>query len=336
MKELEIDIDELNSQLPIVEFTLSHVDVQKDMIGKLRLTREQINFDYFNGNCAIPLSNNRIANFESDAIRIFDFESVKLINLLKDHSHDHDNTDGCLEELSDNRIASIRTDETVKIWDLSNNTCIKTIYGHIGRIRFLKALPNNKLASACYKEIKIWDTCAYYCKKTVTLNEKFACYLEYISNNRLVSGSKDGMIEIWNLDDYTSIRSLKVGNNDLLCLSKISYNQIASLCEDNVISVWNSDDFSCVKTISIKNTSMVKCIIGLSNSRIVFSNYNEIQVWNIDDNSMIRTLTGHGDGINSLVSLDNKNRIISLTDRECKIWDMEYYICAKTIKLESN
>ena len=44
-------------------------------------------------------------------------------------------------------MASGAFDNTIKIWDLNNYTCIKTLTGHTGHVFSLNQLPDGKLVS---------------------------------------------------------------------------------------------------------------------------------------------------------------------------------------------
>jgi len=48
---------------------------------------------------------------------------------------------------------------TVKLWNLSTHTCIRTIEGHTDCVRALCRLPNGYIASASIdRTVRIWDT----------------------------------------------------------------------------------------------------------------------------------------------------------------------------------
>jgi platelet-activating factor acetylhydrolase IB subunit alpha len=65
-------------------------------------------------------------------------------------------------------MASSSSDLTIRIWDLSLYTCIRTLYGHEHNVSDIKFLPNGDyLVSASRdKTIKLWEVVSGYCKRT--------------------------------------------------------------------------------------------------------------------------------------------------------------------------
>ena len=60
--------------------------------------------------------------------------------------------------LSDGTLASGSMDKTIKIWDTSSGTCIKTLKGHTHSVNSLCLLTDGTLASGSYDNtIKIWE-----------------------------------------------------------------------------------------------------------------------------------------------------------------------------------
>jgi WD40 repeat protein len=336
LKQLKNDFNELNRQLPVIQYKSSDADINMNIICDLTITiKDKLDFDSFSGKYSIPLSDSRLATCYYDivlysSIKICNYDDGIVINELKGHSMGTI----CLAELSNNRLASGSSDSTIKIWDLNNCTCIKTLGEHSGYVQCLKTLSNNRLASGSKDNtIKIWNTQNYECISTLEGHSGTIRSLEYISNNRLVSGSHDKKIKIWNLDDNSLIKTLEGHNNYVTCVKEISNDQMASGDMEGIIKIWSIDDYSCIKTLNTGYERLISCIILISNNRLISGcNYGTIKVWNVNDCSLIKTLTGHKRGIRCLISLKNNN-IVSVCDYTYKVWCMDDYNCIKTIKL---
>ena len=116
-------------------------------------------------NCIIRLKlhNDSFASGGNDKIiKIFtyalDENKNKKIIKLNTKLEGHDGEIYCLLELLDGRIASGSADLTIKIWDLTNKTCLQTLVGQKNSILSLAQFNDGKLISGSEdKSIYIWD-----------------------------------------------------------------------------------------------------------------------------------------------------------------------------------
>ena len=74
-----------------------------------------------------------------------------------------------------NFLASCSTDLTIKIWDMNNYKCIKTLNGHDHTVSAVQYLPNEELLLSASRDqtIKLWETDSGYCKKTFKGHDKW-------------------------------------------------------------------------------------------------------------------------------------------------------------------
>jgi WD40 repeat protein len=98
-------------------------------------------------------------------------------------------------------LASSSLDETVRIWNLTTNTCKFILKGHIDQIYGLKQITSSILASGSGdKIIKLWDITSGQLIRTLTGHTNDIGWSVDLLNNgqTLVSGSGDGTIKLWN------------------------------------------------------------------------------------------------------------------------------------------
>merc|ERR1712072_1434812 len=99
---------------------------------------------------------------------------------------------------------------TIKIWDTSSGTCIKTLKGHTGWVYSLCLLTDGTLASGSGdKNIKIWDTSSGTCIKTLQGHTSDVNSLCLLTDGTLASGSHDSTIKIWDIKDIVILCSLR-------------------------------------------------------------------------------------------------------------------------------
>ena len=168
-------------------------------------------------------------------------------------------------------LASAGEDQTIKLWDLSNNTVTATLTGHQERIRALEYYTHAgapMLASASYdKTIRLWNLSnptqaqaqAQAQTQVQTLSDhdesvySLAVYKQNSSHYILISGSEDCTIKLWNLDNHSLIATLHGHEGTVRALSV--YNDgstwyLASGSDDECIKIWNLDTLTLVHTIT--------------------------------------------------------------------------------------
>jgi WD40 repeat protein len=118
-----------------------------------------------------------------------DVESGNVKSTLKGHA-------SSVYKLSGDLVSG-SNDKTIKIWNLKDQTLVRTLTGHSQHIFALKVLKNGDLVSGSYDNtIKVWDIKSGRVSKTISLDSAIYA-LEVLPNGDLVSVSLDGKIRIW-------------------------------------------------------------------------------------------------------------------------------------------
>jgi len=95
-------------------------------------------------------------------------------------------------------LISCSNDHTIKIWNLSNYTCIKTLEGHSHYVLNILLFRAGILCSVSYDSlIKFWDIESGKCIHTLH-GHKGSIHQAVISNHgELVSVGKDNIVRFW-------------------------------------------------------------------------------------------------------------------------------------------
>ena len=74
-----------------------------------------------------------------------------------------------LEQLESGELVSCSWDNTIKMWDLSEGTCIRALVGHIDWVRSIRINMQNNTLMSCSedKTIKTWDLKTGKCVNTI-------------------------------------------------------------------------------------------------------------------------------------------------------------------------
>jgi WD40 repeat protein len=96
-----------------------------------------------------------------------------------------------------NILLSTSMDNTIKVWDIINYVCLRTIETNCGGMRCLLSLPGGYFASGYYSRIKIFDLGNFECVNTLESYFAHVTSLLLMDDGRLISATADGKIISW-------------------------------------------------------------------------------------------------------------------------------------------
>jgi WD40 repeat protein len=106
------------------------------------------------------------------------------------------------------------SDRTIKVWDLSELLCIKTLSGHNGAVTCLKISPDKKLVSGSWdNSIKIWDLKKMQCENSLRFDGFFTDYIDFFTNSNLISfhqSRRHVFLKIWSIDEGSCLKTIKL------------------------------------------------------------------------------------------------------------------------------
>jgi len=179
-------------------------------------------------------------------------------------------------------------DHTVKIWNMKDGSCIKTLEGH-----------SQPVSHVC-----------------VVVGEK---------EDLIVSGSLDKTLKVWN-NDGKYLKNLQGHSDWILCVIPFDTKHILSGSKDNTVKLWNVMDDGegvCIKTFE-GHSDTVFCLCKYDDHHFLSgSGDNTVKFWNISKEKCISTLIGHKDGITSLILVENQNQkcvVSGSHDKTIRIW----------------
>jgi WD40 repeat protein len=172
------------------------------------------------------------AGLISSNINIYNLNTGGLISTLIGHTN-------WIEDLiltnTSNMLLSSSDDQTVRIWNLTTNTCKFILTWHTSNVNGLKQITPSLLASGSGDStIKLWDTTSGQLIRTLS-NHTDSIYFALdtlndsdVEGKRLVSGSFDGTIKIWNYSsgDLLSTINSRVYIYSLAVVSQLSLSML--------------------------------------------------------------------------------------------------------------
>ena len=237
-----------------------------------------------------------------------------------------------LIELSSGKIATGSYDHTIKIWDLFNFECQKTIYEQ-GNVFCLLEFKHNYLLSGTDKNtIQLWNIDDsknnYVCKY-----EGHSLWINCLVNcdeNYFASCSNDSDIRIW---DYNSSKCEKIlkGHTDcVLTIIRLNEEKLCSGSSDLTIKVWNWKVNVCEMTFE-ESDDWIRCLYLLSNGYIL-SGISDGTIEVLDKENKIKNFKAHNNSIRSFCQIDDNHYASASFDQTIKIWDIMTNKCVNVLK----
>ncbi len=229
-------------------------------------------------------------------------------------------------------LASVGSDQTVKLWDAENGRLIHTFAGSEGHgdvARGVAFSPDGKhLASASYDAlVKIWDTETGQLAHNLVGHVGSVISVAYSPGGRnLASVGDDGNVRTWDAATGRAIQSFHA--HDTVVLS-VGYSpngqQIASASDDGVVKLWDAGDGHLILTALEKTPSIYGLAFSPDGRQLALAS-GEGAV-RIVDAQTGRTLPmfrgGHTDAVRGVAYSPQGTRLASASgDGTVKLWDI--------------
>lgn len=239
----------------------------------------------------------------------------------------------CLIELNSKKIATGSYDCTIKIWNLANFECEKTL-NEGGCVLCLLEFENDMILCGTNEStIHLWDINNSFNNQSIHTFEGHLLWVNCLvkcNDNFFASCSNDTDIRIWNYNSKQCSSILKGHNDCVLSLTQLNDGRLCSGSADLTIKIWNWELNNCDITLT-GHDKWVKCVLQLSNGCIASgSDDKTIKIWR--NNTVVKNLKGHEHSVRALCQISEDLFASASFDKTIKIWDMDNMECVQTLK----
>jgi WD40 repeat protein len=219
----------------------------------------------------------------------------------------------------------------VILWDVINNSLIKSIKCHNGEIYGLNWDKESSkfVSSASDGTSIIYDI---FSKKLIgpfQSNSGWSNFADFNPKNcdEFVVGCGDGSLQIWSISQNKILSSIK-GHSKLV--HHVAYSpdgsMIASASYDFKVNIWDSKNLTLIKSLDKHKHAVYSANWSNDGSTLASSGGSldlTIKIWKTQDWTLIKDLLGHTNKINSCVWSPNDKYILSADDNDHIIkWDV--------------
>ena len=255
-----------------------------------------------------------ILGFRNGTIEIWDLkieEEDKRVKILRgEHTGA---VDSLILSKNKRQFISGSNDRTIKIWDLEEGTCLKTLRGHTGAVVCLVLTEGGQLISGSYdKTIKIWDLTTGTCLNTRQGHVAGVTSLILTKKGQLISGDSFKMIKIWDLTTGTLLSTFQGHAFGVTCLVLTEGGQLISGSYDDTIKIWDLEKCQCLNTLEGHKYAVASLIFIEEENQLISISYDDgtIKVWNLKTGTCLKTLQRHSGGGRALL-LTKEGQLIS-------------------------
>ena len=144
-------------------------------------------------------------------------------------------------KINEHALVSSSYDNLIKIWNLNNQFCEFTLFGHDSPVFCILMLKDGRLASGSgtnNKSIKIWNLKQKKCEFTLIGHKREVRDIKQISNMFILTASVDKTIKVWNIYKKICVQTLVSHYDGIYCLCLIDNNKFVSGGRDQDIILW--------------------------------------------------------------------------------------------------
>ncbi|NMG05524.1 NB-ARC domain-containing protein [Brasilonema sp. UFV-L1] len=235
-------------------------------------------------------------------------------------------------------LASGSSDRTLKLWDISNGRCLKTLLGHTRWVRSVAFSPDGTILASCGGDntLKLWDVREGQCLKTWRGHSGWLWSVAFSPDGyTLASASEDKTVKLW---DVRTGECLKTFEGHTSWVQSVAFSPdgqiLASGSCDQTVRCWDVSTGECLNTFW-GHASWVQSVAFSPDGKALASGSCDqtVKLWDVSTGKCWQTLSAHASWIWSVAfSPDGKALASGGQDETIKLWDVNRGECLGTLR----
>jgi predicted NACHT family NTPase len=250
-------------------------------------------------------------------------------------------------------LASGSEDKTVKLWDVSTGTVLRTLKGHSSPVGSVGFSPDGKtlasgngsggsippvrrgvLNARPANPIRVWDVSSGTELRTLEGHSDVVYSLAFSPDGKiLASSSRDGAVKLWNLSTGALLRTLELHSDHLIDALTFSSDgrTLASVAGiDPTIKLFDISTGAVVRTLKGHSGIVRSVAFSPEGKTLATCSYGTVKLWDLSTGTVLRTLEDGGSVI--AFSPDGKILASGSLDNTVKLWEVPTGTELRTLK----
>ena len=228
-------------------------------------------------------------------------------------------------------------DATLKLWDLTKCTCLRTFQVYRYGVTSVAFSPDGRQAlSGGQKKIKLWDLAQSKCLRTFEGHTDWVHSVAFsLDGRQVLSGGADWTLKLWDLVTGMCLHTFE-GHTGIVYSVAISPDgrQALSGSGEKTLKLWDLVQGACLRTFE-GHTDWVHSVAFSPDGRQALSGSRDktLKLWDLAQSKCLRTFEGHTDWVHSVAfSPDGTWALSGSDDETIKLWDLTQGACLRTLE----
>ncbi|EFA85235.1 WD40 repeat-containing protein [Heterostelium album PN500] len=212
---------------------------------------------------------------------------------------------------------------------------VTTLVGHSEPISSILFNGESIISSSYDKSLRVWDYSSAECKLVIPTNDVECMQLDH-TNKQVITGTKNGHINLWDITDGTQKFSEK-GHLYFISSLKGNYNStlFCSGAKDKTIKLWDVLQNKMVSSIGFPKSALLNIEwCEDQKNHIVVSGGNILSLIDVETGQTVRNFQGHTNDIHCFSVVDGLIASSGI-DETIKVWDKRDVVGTKSIKVDA-
>ncbi|GAP86514.2 putative F-box and WD-40 domain-containing protein CDC4 [Rosellinia necatrix] len=211
-------------------------------------------------------------------------------------------------------------DRDVRVWDMTNGTCLHTLRGHTSTVRCLKMSDaNTAISGSRDTTLRVWDIRQGVCRNVLVGHQASVRCLE-IKGDIVVSGSYDATAKIWSISEGRCLHTLS-GHFSQIYAIAFDGQRVVTGSLDTSVRVWDAHTGEPIAVLQ-GHTSLVGQLQLRGNTLVTGGSDGSVRVWSLEKMCPIHRLAAHDNSVTSL-QFDDTRVVSGGSDGRVKVWDVK-------------